>query len=555
MKRKYLKYLSVIFFSIIFLIFSQTISKAASASISASSSNVQVGDKVNINVNINAATWNIKVNGAGISDSIPGYNPDVTNQQTNKSYSLDTSKPGTYTVSLSGDVTDANGTKSSQSGNVTITVKEKQEQPQQQTQQPAQQTPEPAKTQEPAKPAEPTFSNTSKTMYTTGNINLRSSWSTSSAATSVPAGTEVTVTGTSTDKVGGYVWYRVTYNGQTKYVANSLLTSEKPEEEQKEDEKSANKALKELSVEGYELSPEFNPETTKYSLTLKDTDKILQIKATPADEKSTYTIDGNEDFKVGNNIVKITVTAEDGTARIYTITVSKTNEAGEVEGLKLSKLQIANATLEPSFDPAITNYTITVDDPSTIKAESIVAVAEDPDAKVTTAENTQSDSGEKIITVMIESKDGTKTGIYQITVKKPAPAQALDTANNNDNSIYYILGAIIGALIILIIIIIVALKKTSDKEDDEDEDVRNADEMSDDYRYSLKNSIDEANEEYTDDMIKESNYKSQILNTKLNNIKNDDDFGKTRINNFDFDEVEEDVDDFEETPRKKGKHF
>ena len=62
-----------------------------------------------------------------------------------------------------------------------------------------------------------------------------------------------------------------------------------------------NKALKELVVENYELTPNFDPQTTKYSLTLKDTDEKLNIKATPEDEKATTDITGNGDFKVGNN--------------------------------------------------------------------------------------------------------------------------------------------------------------------------------------------------------------------------------------------------------------
>ena len=66
--------------------------------------------------------------------------------------------------------------------------------------------PEPTPTPEPEKPTEPTFTDTNKTMYSTGNINLRTSWSTSSSATSIEKGTELNVTGTSTEKINGYVW-------------------------------------------------------------------------------------------------------------------------------------------------------------------------------------------------------------------------------------------------------------------------------------------------------------------------------------------------------------
>ena len=574
MKKIHYKVILIMLFAIILLFINKSESNAATARITASNTNVNVGDSVNINVSVTGAAWNVKVNGSGISDSIVGVNMNVENETTNKSYKLNTSKAGKYTVSISGDATDANGTRANASGSVTVTVNEKITQPanegntntntntNQNTNTPA---------PEPQKPAEPNFTNTNQTMYTTGNINLRSSWSTSSAATSVPAGTEVTVTATSNNSVNGYVWYRVSYNGQTKYVASGLLTSTKPateepkeeQQEQKEDQKEeqneqqtadqiSNKALKDLVVEDYKLVPDFNPETTKYSLTLKNDDEKLTIKATPENEKATVNITGNENFKIGNNIVRVTVTAQDGTTRMYTITVSKTNEEGNAEVLKLKQLLVSNASLDPSFDPDVTNYVITVDDPSSIKASDIVATAEDSDVEVTVAENTQSDNNEKVITIMLENKDGTKTGVYQITVKKQQAISISSlTEKAKDNTIYYILGGIIAVLLIFIIIIIILLKKTSN--DEYDEDYGDADELSDDYDYSLKNAIDEVNENIDteetsemkfDEMVENSSVKSQILATDYNVFRDQGD----EVGNDD--DYEPDI-----KSKKKGKHF
>ena len=125
MKKKCYKIICIVFFTIILIFANKTYINAASANISASNTNVEVGDNVTINVSVNAIAWNIKVNGSGISDSIIGYDMD-NNKVTNKSYKLDTSKPGTYTINLSGDVTEAsNGLNTDQSGSVTITVAEK----------------------------------------------------------------------------------------------------------------------------------------------------------------------------------------------------------------------------------------------------------------------------------------------------------------------------------------------------------------------------------------------------------------------------------------------
>lgn len=531
---------------------------AATANISASKTNATVGDTITISVSMNAAAWNTKLTGA-VTKNFAGNSDDGENMKKVETATFTPTAAGTYTINLGGDVSDGTTNATTNvSGSVTITVAEKQ-QPAQQTQQ-TQTTTTQTQTQQQTQQAEPNFTNANKTMYTTGKINLRSSWSTSSAATTVPAGTEVTVTATSTNKVNGYVWYKVSYNGQTKYVASSLLTStktaeEQPKEEEKQEqntEKSTNKALKDLVIENYKLSPEFTPETTKYSVEVKgDVDK-LEISPVLQDEKSKFTIEGNENLKVGNNIIKITVTAEDGTTRIYTIAVSKTSgESTATEMLKLKDLKVNNANLQPSFSSEITNYVVEVDNPSSIKADAVVAIAEDADVEVTVSESENTEKNEKIITIMLEDKEGTKTGVYQITVKKASMNPISAIKNNKDNKIYYILGGIIAVLIVLIIIIIILLKKTSEK-DGFDDEMSNSDELSDDYDYSLKNAIDEANTEYKqeyDEMVEKSSFKSQILNstpTEYDVFKDNDDLDKTQV----YDDF-----DLDNKGKKKGKHF
>ena len=564
MKKVYKKLILLFILIIVGIICACTETKAASASISASSQNVSVGDKVTITVKANGCLSELSVSGPGISGNVDIVNTNLQNQSVTKTFTLDTSSAGPKTVILSGSIMDANKEEISIKEPVTVNVAEKAQQATQTTQTTTNTTQ--AQTQAQAQaPAQPTFTNANKTMYTTGNINLRSSWSTGSLATSVPAGTEVTVTGTSTQSVGGYVWYRVTYNGQTKYVASSLLTANKPDEKEKEEEKkekSTNKALKDLVIENYKLTPEFDADVTKYSVEVpKDVDK-LEISGITQDENAKVDIVGNDNLKVGNNIVKVTVTAEDGTTRIYTITVTKTNkEADEASSkLKLKTLEIKNATLIPNFSAEETNYTISVEDPSSIKTEDITAVAEDSDVTIKIALSEDTSSDERLITIMLEKKDGDnqETNSYQITVKKATYNPIANLANQKDNKIYYILGGIIAVLILFIIIIIILLRKTSTKYDD-DYDVQDEDELDDNYDYSLKNAIDEANSEVSeelnpefDDMVESSNVKSQILNPKDYNVFRDSGDGvgvEEETRKFDFSESEE------YKSKKRGKHF
>ncbi|MBR4261579.1 MAG: cadherin-like beta sandwich domain-containing protein, partial [Clostridia bacterium] len=473
---------------------------AATASISANKTSATVGDTVTISVSMNAAAWNTKLTGA-VTKNFAGNSDDGENMKKVETVTFTPSAAGSYTINLGGDVSDGTTNATTNvSGSVTITVSEKK------TEQPAQQ-PAQQQTQQPTQPTQPvvkdpTFTNVNKTMYTTGGCNLRSSWSTSSAATSVAEGTELTVTGTSTEKVNGYVWYRVNYNG-TKYIANFLLTDTKPaektkdeekkEEEKKEEEnkqKSTNKALKDLVIENYKLTPSFDPDITKYTLEVGADVEKLDVSPITQDEKAEAEVSGNTNLKVGTNTITVKVTAEDQTTRFYTISVTKTNKEKEekTDKLLLKKLEIKNATLTPNFSADETNYTIAVSDPASIKTEDITALAEDEDVDVKIALSEDSENNERLITIMLEKKDGenTQSSSYQIVVKKSVLSPISNLVNKKDNKIYYILGAIIGVLLLFIVIIIVLLKKTSAKEYD-DYDVQDEDELDDNYDYSLKN--------------------------------------------------------------------
>lgn len=431
-------------------------------------------------------------------------------------------------------------------------------------------TPTPAPVQTTPQVTKPTVTYNSKndTIYVNvDNANLRDG-ADGAVVTSAKKNTALTRTGVSTDGK----WNRVSYNGGTYYIATSVITTKKTAEEDKDkedkekdkeektDEKSTNKALKDIVIENYKLTPNFDPETTKYTVDVTKEVEKLEIKPILADDKSKFEITGNENFKVGNNIVKITVTAEDGTNRIYTITVAKSNKEADEDstnGLKLSKLQIKNLTLDPEFKPETTNYSVIVSDPSSIKIADITAVAEDEDVEVTIAEAEADKNGNRVITIMLENKDGSKSGVYQITIKKGIVNPLAEIQNNKNKKIYFILGGIIGVLVIAIIVVIILLKKTSNKGDIQD--VKDADELSDDYDYSLKNAIDTASSEEApeyDEIIEDSNVKSQILTKPEDYNVFDDKDNQIGVSDetkkYDFDS---DDDDFKSKGKKKGKHF
>lgn len=118
--------IKILMLSVLILILLSLITcvNAASASISASKSSATVGENVTITVNVNAASWSISVEGA-VKGRMTGYNEDGVNQNASKSFTLNTSTPGTYKVIMSGDVTDETSEYSTKvSDSVTVTVTE-----------------------------------------------------------------------------------------------------------------------------------------------------------------------------------------------------------------------------------------------------------------------------------------------------------------------------------------------------------------------------------------------------------------------------------------------
>ena len=87
--------------------------------------------------------------------------------------------------------------------------------------------------------------------------------------------------------------------------------------------KSANNYLKSLSVEGYELEPEFIRENDKYTIYVKDRNSVtsLNITAEPDDEKATIEGTGRVEITPEQKSVTIQVTAENGDLKVYTINI------------------------------------------------------------------------------------------------------------------------------------------------------------------------------------------------------------------------------------------
>ena len=113
--------------------------------------------------------------------------------------------------------------------------------------------------------------------------------------------------------------------------------------------KNSNADLEILAVEYFKLTPEFDKNVTNYSVEVSNKVDKLNIFAVPVDEDAKNNISGNENLKVGNNKIVISVTARDGvTEKKYYINAYRRNTEEDIENEEEQKniIKEANSVLE-----------------------------------------------------------------------------------------------------------------------------------------------------------------------------------------------------------------
>lgn len=113
-------------------------------------------------------------------------------------------------------------------------------------------------------------------------------------------------------------------NGNKKEYVINVTKTNNPE--------LSNSNLENLAIENMTLVPEFNPDITDYTVEFfEDLDKF-NILAVPQREAAKVTIEGNENLQYGDNVIKVTVLAEDGvSSKVYNVVAKKSEKIVENE--------------------------------------------------------------------------------------------------------------------------------------------------------------------------------------------------------------------------------
>lgn len=116
-------------------------------------------------------------------------------------------------------------------------------------------------------------------------------------------------------------------NGTTKTYTIAVAREQDPNYVE-----SDNANLSSLSVDGYAMSPAFSPEVLQYYVWLPYEAESVAVNAEQEDKKAQYQIGAYEQLIPGKGTdIAVTVTAEDGSQKVYTVTVVRAPSHDQVE--------------------------------------------------------------------------------------------------------------------------------------------------------------------------------------------------------------------------------
>lgn len=173
-----------------------------------------------------------------------------------------------------------------------------------------------------------------------------------------------------------------------------------------------------LSISDAALSPVFSPSVQSYTATVAHHVGQVRVQATARDANATVIVDSPELAYGIPTAVTVTVTAANGSQRVYTIMVTREDAPDRIpsNNCDLESLEVKGFPLSPLFDPQITDYVIWL--PYEVTSLEITAAAADQRATVTVAGNKGFKAGQdNPIYVTCTAEDGTQK-IYVVTAKR-----------------------------------------------------------------------------------------------------------------------------------------
>ena len=184
---------------------------------------------------------------------------------------------------------------------------------------------------------------------------------------------------------------------------------------------SGDNALQSLTVGNATISPAFSPDVTSYSAQVPFSVSRLEISAAANHGSASVSVSNPDLVANSTTNVHVTVTAENGAARTYTIAVHRAQDPNYVpsNNSKLSGITVEGFLLSPVFSQDITSYLVWL--PYEVESITIGGTAEHHLARVEVEGGNNLIAGaDNEVKVIGVAEDGSQT-VYTVTVKR-APA-------------------------------------------------------------------------------------------------------------------------------------
>ena len=181
---------------------------------------------------------------------------------------------------------------------------------------------------------------------------------------------------------------------------------------------SSDNVLGSMTVSNASISPAFSPDVTSYSAQVPYEVSQLQISAKARHDKAKVSVKNPQLTPNTTTNVSVTVTAENGATKTYTISVKRAQDPNYVpsNNSKLSGITVEGFLLSPGFDQNITQYVIWL--PYEVDSVVVGGAAEHPLASVRVEGGSNLIAGaDNEVKVIGVAEDGTET-VYTVIAKR-----------------------------------------------------------------------------------------------------------------------------------------
>lgn len=227
------------------------------------------------------------------------------------------------------------------------------------------------------------------------------------------------ITGTGTKSVGyGTNNYNIVVTAENGSKKTYKITVTRP------DNRETINTLESLSIDGYTITPEFNKNTTSYTLNVENDIEKIKINAIKTSTKSSFASGyGPREVKLeyGKNTIYVKVKAENENENTYTITIYRKDNRSTINTLKSLTPSIGQI----KFEEDVLEYSIVTDQ----NEISITAETQDTKANITGNTTYQLKTGLNELKVVVTAENQT-TKTYTIKVTKVDDISSLNISNS-----------------------------------------------------------------------------------------------------------------------------